>query len=124
MAGAIHLAHICIIEIQIADHHAVCEGRQFWARLDAAEQDCPRLLEVDSAGDLHRLVARSRRVTAERAADGIEDGTLGNPYHLLWEVLISEARRIAGKFLSQGNLLVIADGGTLHFLRYRRRHWY
>src|SRR5262249_13187876 len=63
--------------------------------------------------------ARSRRVTTERAAEGIEDGTLGNPYDILWEVLISEAGRIAGKCLSQGNLLAIANEGTLRFLRYR-----
>jgi hypothetical protein len=43
MTGAIHLAHVCVIEIQIADHHAIGEHRQFRARLDAAEQDCPRL---------------------------------------------------------------------------------
>src|SRR5262249_21950900 len=124
MAGAIHLAHVCVIEIQIADHHAVGEHRQFPARLDSAEQDCPKLLLIDIARELHRHLSPSRRGTTQRAPEGIEDGALCNPYALLWEVLISEARRIAGKFLSQGNLLAIANGGTLRFLRYHRRDWY
>ena len=32
--------------------------------------------------------------------------------------------RIVRKFLSQGNLLAIANEGTLHFLRYRHRDRY
>src|SRR5262245_39900860 len=93
-----------VVEIQISDHDAVGENGQIGARPDTIEQDCRTLLCGNVPCQLDRNVARSRRVTAECAAERIEDRALGYPYDIFREVLILEARCIAGKPFVQGNL--------------------
>ena len=99
VAGAMGETDEGVVEIQIADHHAVGEDREIGARLDAAEQDCRALLCADVARELDRDLAWSRRVAAERAADRIENGALCDPYDVFREILVPQIGRIAGKRL-------------------------
>jgi hypothetical protein len=89
------------------------------ARLDAADQDGRGLSGADVAGELDRDLAWSRIAAAIGAADRVEDGALGEPHHIIGEILIFQVRRIAGKPLrerrlaargSRGSFLLRGDG--------------
>jgi hypothetical protein len=87
---------------------------QIRAGLEAAEQDGRGLLRGDVAGQLEGNLARSRSVAAEGAADGIENGALGDPYDVFGKILVFSFGRIAGQGFAERRL-------TLSGLRHGRK---
>src|SRR5262245_48757124 len=116
MAGAAQLAHVCVVEIQISDHHAVGEHRQVRTCLDAAEQNRCALPDGDVARQLHRNFARSSGVTAKRATKSVDQRALGQPYDVFGDILVLEPHRIAGKILAQRRLIAASAQRTFSLL--------
>jgi hypothetical protein len=88
MAGAVGQADEGIVEIEIADHHAIGEDREIGAGLDAADQDGRWLSGADVARKLGRDPAWACRVAAIGAADRVEEGALGEPHNIVGQVLV------------------------------------
>src|SRR6516165_8166059 len=94
-----------VVEIEIADHHAIGEHREIRARFDAADQDCRGLFCTDAACELECNLAWRRGITTERASDSVQDGTLGESDDVFGKILVSQPGRIAGEPLRERNFL-------------------
>src|SRR6266568_556283 len=96
---------IAVVEIEIADHHAVREHREVVSSLEAAAEDGRALHRADIAGELERDLARAGLIAADGAADGVDDGALDGAYDLRGEVLITQFDRIVGQRLGDRALV-------------------
>ena len=101
MAGAMGETDKGVVEIEIADHHAIGEDREIGAGLGAADQHGRGLLCRDLARELDRDLARTRIIAAIGAADGVEDGAFCQPHDVFGKVLVFEVGRIAGERLGE-----------------------
>ena len=93
VAGVARLvAGVAVVEIQVANHHAVGEGGQVQTALLAAAQHGDRVGAGNDPGHLPRHPGRLAVIAAQSAADGVDDEALGEVNRLGWQVLVAERR--------------------------------
>ena len=95
-------AQIAVVEIEIADHHAVGEHGEIGARLDAAAHHGGAALRGDARREPVRDLARLCAEAAEPATDRIDQEALGLAHDVRRDVLVAQARRVAGERLGDG----------------------
>src|SRR5882724_6598084 len=105
-----------VVEIEIADHHAIGEHSEIGARLDVADKHRRGLFRADVTRKLDRDFAWRRVIAAKSATDGVKYGAPGEPNDIFGKVFVSEVRSIAGQRLGQNLVaaplhLVLRDRG-------------
>src|SRR5947207_12151709 len=95
---------VAVVEIEIADHHAVGEHREVVSSLEAVAEDGRALRRADIAGELEGDLARAGLIAADGTADGVDDGALDRAHDLRGEVLVAQLDRIVGQSLRDGAL--------------------
>src|SRR6476659_899006 len=99
-----------VVEVEIADHHAIRENSEIHARLDSAAHHACRWRRAHLACELHRDTTRATVVAADRAADRIEDDALRRVRDFFRQIFIAKIDRVARQFLGDGAFLRCHDG--------------
>src|SRR5215468_2656696 len=81
---------VAVVEIQIADHDAVGEHSKVVTCLVAAAKDRRCGCRAHVAGEVAGDPARLGLVSADRAADCIENGTLHRAYYIAREIFVAK----------------------------------
>src|SRR6266849_439780 len=81
---------VAVVEIQIADHDAIGEHRQIVTCLDAAAKHRRCRCRAHAAGEPAGDPARFGPISADRATDRVENGTLHRAYDVPRQVLVAE----------------------------------
>jgi hypothetical protein len=88
--AATHGRDITVIEIQITDHDAIGEDREFVTCLNAAAENRRSRRRAHSGGQVNGDPAWSGLVAANRAADRIENGAFCRTHNVPRQILIAE----------------------------------
>ena len=114
---------IAVVEIQIADHHAVGEGCQVGAAGLAAADDGNRAAAGHFAGQLPRNLARLGSVAADGAADAVNNHPFEQMDSIGRQVAVVQAGRVAGDIFGDGGHIRQPPGDSQQRRRLGLRYW-